>query len=175
MWKADSLKKTLMLRSSVQFSCSVLSNSWPHELPHTRLPVYHQLPELARLMSIELVMPSNHLILCRPLLPCLQSFPSSGSFPMSQFFASGGHRIGVSASTSVLPMNTQDWFPFRMDLLDLLEVQGTLKSILQHHSSKASIVWHPAFFIFQLSTSIHELVGHKQFSSLLKNNLSLPF
>ena len=65
---------------------------------------------LLKLMSIESVMPSNHLILCRPLLSCLQSFPASGSFPVSQFFPSGGQRIGVSASASVLPMNIQDWF-----------------------------------------------------------------
>ena len=64
-----------------------------------------------KLMSIESVMPSNHVILCRPLLSRLQSFPPSGSFPMSQFFASGGQSIGVSASTSVLPVNTQDWSP----------------------------------------------------------------
>ena len=66
---------------------------------------------LLRLTSIELMMPSNHLILCRPLLPCLQSFPASGSFPVNQFFTSGGQRIGASASASVLPMNIQDWFP----------------------------------------------------------------
>ena len=66
---------------------------------------------LLKLMFIELVMPSNHLILCHPLLLPLQSFPASGSFQMSQLFASGGHSIGVSASTSVLPMNTQDWSP----------------------------------------------------------------
>ena len=63
---------------------------------------------LLKLMSIELVMPSNHLILCRPLLLHLQSFLASGSFQMSQFFASGGQSIGVSASASVLPMNIQD-------------------------------------------------------------------
>ena len=66
---------------------------------------------LIKLISIESVMPSNHLILSRPLLLLPQSFPSSGSFPMSQFFASGGQGIGVSASASVLPMNIQDWFP----------------------------------------------------------------
>ena len=63
---------------------------------------------LPKLMSVESVMPSNHLILCHPLLFPPQSFPASGSFPRSQFFASGGQSIGVSASTSVLPMNTQD-------------------------------------------------------------------
>ena len=67
---------------------------------------------------------------------------------MSQLFASGGQSIGVSASTSVLPMNIQS---FRMDWLDLLAVQGTLKSVLQYHSSKASILWCSAFFIVQLS------------------------
>ena len=63
------------------------------------------------LMSIELVTPSNHLILCNPFSSCLQSFPASGSFQMSQLFALGGQSIGVSASVSVLPMNIQDWFP----------------------------------------------------------------
>ena len=67
---------------------------------------------LPRLMCIELVMPSNCLILCHPLLPP-SIFPASGSFPRSQFFTSGGQSIGVSASTSVLPMNTQDWSPLR--------------------------------------------------------------
>ena len=62
-------------------------------------------------MSIELVMLSNHLILCRPFSSCPQSFPASGSFQMSQLFAWGGQSIGVSASASVLPMNTQDWYP----------------------------------------------------------------
>ena len=66
---------------------------------------------LFKFMSIESVMPSYHLIICRPLLSCLQSFPASGSFPMSQFFASGSQNIGVSASASILPMNIQDWFP----------------------------------------------------------------
>ena len=66
---------------------------------------------LLKLMSIELVMPSNHLILYHPFSSCLQSFPASGSFQMSQFFALGGQSIGISASASVLPMNIQDWFP----------------------------------------------------------------
>ena len=64
---------------------------------------------LLKLMSVESVMPSNHLILCGPPLLLLQSFPASGSFPMSQFFASGGQSIG--ASSSVLPVNIRDWFP----------------------------------------------------------------
>ena len=68
---------------------------------------------LLKLMSIVTVIPSNHLILRRPLLPLPSSFPSSGSFQMSQFFASGDQSIGVSASASVFPMNIQDWFPLR--------------------------------------------------------------
>ena len=81
----------------------------------------------------------------------LQSFPASGSFLMSQFFSSGGQSIGVSASPTVLPMDIQDWFPLRIDWLDLLTVQGILKSLLQHNSSKASIFQHSAFFRVQLS------------------------
>ena len=67
--------------------------------------------DCSKLMSIESVMPSNYLILCHPLSSCLQSFPASGSFLMSQFFTSSGQSIGVSASASVLSMNIQDWFP----------------------------------------------------------------
>ena len=81
-----------------------------------------------------------------PFSSCPQSLPASESFPMSQLFAWGGQSTGVSASASVLPMNTQDWSPLGMDWLDLLAVQGTLKSLLQHHSSKASILRHSAFF-----------------------------
>ena len=66
---------------------------------------------LLKLVSFTSVMPSNHLILCRPFSSCLQSFPESGSFQMSQLFASGSQRIGVSASASALPMYIQDWFP----------------------------------------------------------------
>ena len=67
-------------------------------------------PSLLKLLSTESVMPSNHLILCHPLHLCLQSCSAPGSFPMNQFFTSGGQSIGVSASASVLPMNIQDWF-----------------------------------------------------------------
>ena len=80
-----------------------------------------------------------------------QSLPASGSFQMSQFFTSGGQSIGVSALASVLPMNIQWLISFKIDWLDLLAVQGTLKSLLQHHSSKATILWHSTFFIVQLS------------------------
>ena len=81
-----------------------------------------------------------------PFSSCLQSFPASGSFQMSQFFASGGQSLGVSASASVLPMNTQDWFPLGWTGW-ISVVQGTLKSLFQHHRSKTSILWHSAFYI----------------------------
>ena len=70
---------------------------------------------------------------------------------MSQLFASGGQSIGASASASVLPMNIQDSISFRIHWFDFLAVQGTLRSLLQHHSSKVSILWHSAFFTVQLS------------------------
>ena len=85
-----------------------------------------------------------------PFPSCLQSFPASGSYQMSQFFASGGQSIGVSASASVLPMNS-GLISFRMDWLDLLAVQGTLKNHPQYHNSKASVLWCSAFFTVQLS------------------------
>ena len=70
-------------------------------------------------MPIQSLMPSDHIILCPPISSCPQSFPASGSFPVSQFFASGGQSIGVSASASVLPMNIQDWFPLNVLVLVL--------------------------------------------------------
>ena len=101
---------------------------------------------LLKLMSIELVMPSNHLI-----LSCPQSFPASGCFQMSWLFTSGGQITGASASASVLPMNIQGWFPLGYDWFDLLEVQGTLKSLLQHHNLKASILQCSAFLMIQFA------------------------
>ena len=94
--------------SSVAQSCPALCDPMNRNIPG--LPVHHQLQSLLKLMSIESVMPSNHLILCWPLLPA-SIFSASGSFQISQFFTSGGQSTGVSASASALPMNTQDWFP----------------------------------------------------------------
>ena len=106
--------------------------------------------KLLKLMSIELVMPSNHLILVIPF-SCLQSFPASRSFLISQFFTWGGQSIGVSASASVLPMNTQDWSPLGWTSWISLQSKRTLNSLLECHSSKASIIQHSAFLIVQLS------------------------
>ena len=91
---------------------------------------------LLKLMSIESVMSSNHLILCCSLLLLPSTFPASGSFPMSWFFASGCQYWNFSFSIS--PSNEYSGLiSFRMDWLDLFAVQGTLKSLLQHHSSKS--------------------------------------
>ena len=132
--------------SSVQFSHSVMSDFLrPHEPQHARPPCPSPTPR---------VYPNPcplswwcHPTISSSVVPfssCPLSFPASGSFPMSQFFAWGGQNIGVSALASVLPMNTQDW-------LDILAVQGSFKSLLQHHSSKVSILRCSAFFIIQLS------------------------
>ena len=96
---------------SVQFSHSVMSDSlWLHELQHARPPCPSPTPGVHS-NSIESVMPSSHLILCHPLLLLPPILPASKSFPMSQLFTWGGQSNGVSASASVLPMNTQDWSP----------------------------------------------------------------
>ena len=112
--ETDTLKnRSFMIKISVQFSCSVMSDSlWPHGLQHTRLPCPSPTPRAC----------SNSCPLSRwchptisssavPFSSCLQSFPASGSFPVSWFFASGGQSIGVSASASVRPVNILDWFP----------------------------------------------------------------
>ena len=114
------------------------------------LPVHHQLPESIQTQSTESAMPSNHLILCRPLLLLPSIFPSIRVFQMSQLLPSGGQSIGASASTSVLPMNTQDWSPLGWTGGISLQSKG-LSRVLQHHSSKASILPCSAFFIVQLS------------------------
>ena len=108
--------------SSVQFSHLVVSNSLrPHGLQHARLPCPTNSQSLLKLMSIEWVMSSNHLILCCPLLLLPSIFPGYGSFLMSQLFASDGHCTGVSASASVLTMNIQGWFPLGLTVLTPLQ------------------------------------------------------
>ena len=101
-------------------------------------------------MSIELVMPSNHLILCRPLLLLLTIFPSIRVFSNESVLRIRWPKYW-SFSFNISPINEHPGLIFRMDCLDLLAVQGTLKSLLQHHSSEASILKRSAFFIVQLS------------------------
>ena len=106
--------------SSVAQSCPTLSD--PVDCSTPGLSITNS-QSLLKLMSFELVMPSNHVILCRTLLFLPSIFPASGSFQMSQFFASGDQRIGVSVSASVLPMNIQDSFPLRLTGL-ILQSKG---------------------------------------------------
>ena len=139
---------------SVQFSCSVVSDYLrPRELQHARPPCPPQTPRVHSGSR-----PSSkrcHPAISSSAVPfssCPQSLPASEFFPMSQFFASGGQNIGASFSFSISPSNEYSGLiSFRMDWLDLLAVQGTLKSLLQHRSSNASILRHSAFFIVQLS------------------------
>ena len=92
-----------------------------------------------------------------PFSSCPQSFPTSGSFPVSWLFTSGDQSIGASAS--VLPVNIQGWFFFfRIDWFDFRAVQGTLKSLLQHHGSKTSVLWCSAFFMVHLKMAIHPVL-----------------
>ena len=135
--------------SSVTQSCLTLQ---PHGLQHARLPCPSPIPGAC----------SNSCPLSQwwhptisssviPFSSCPQSFPASGSFPMSQLFASDGPKYW-SFSFNFSPSNEHsELISFRMNWLDLLAIQGTLKSLLQHHSSKASILRHSAFFIVQLS------------------------
>ena len=136
------VKSTLgSFRSSVQCSHSVVSDSFqPHGQQHTRPPCPYQLLEFTLTHGLELVMPSNHLILCRSLLLPPLIFPASESFQMSQFFASGGQSIGVSASASIFPMNIQDWFPLGFTGLIFLQSKG-----LSRVFSSTKIRKHPFF------------------------------
>ena len=129
----QSLRQVRLFATPWTAACQVslsITNSWS---PH-------------KLMSIELVI---HPTISSSLVPfsCLQSFPASGPFPVSQLFASGDQSIGAAASASVLPVNIQVNF-FRIDRFDLA-VQGTLKSLLQRHNSKASILRRSAFFMIR--------------------------
>ena len=99
-----------------------------------------------KLMSIESLVPSNHLILCQSLLLLPSIFLSIRVFSNESVICIRWPNIGVSASASVLPMNIQGWFPLGLTGLISLKVQGTLESLLQHHSSKGSVLWHSAFF-----------------------------
>ena len=142
------------LRWIVQFSCSLVSDFLRlHELQHARPPCPITNPQsLPKLLSIELVMPSNHLILCRPLLllppipPSIRVFSNESTLRMRwpKYWS-----FSFSSPSNEYP----GMISFRMGCLDLLVVQGTPKSLLQQHNSKASILRHSAFFIVQLSHS----------------------
>ena len=132
--------------SPVVQSCPTLCNSMDCSTPG--FPVHHQLLELTQTHVHQV---GGHPTISSSLVPfssCLQSFPASGSFPMSHFFTSSDQ----SCSFSISPSNEYSGLiSFRIDCFHLLSVQGTLKSLLQHHSSKASILQCSAFFVVQLS------------------------
>ena len=121
---------------------------WHDSMPG--FPVHHQLPELTQTVSIKSVMPSNHLILCHPLLllpsilPSIRVFSSEWVLPI-RWLKYWRFSFNISHSNEYSGL-----ISFGMDKLDILAVQGTLKSLLQHHSSKAPILWHSVFFIVQL-------------------------
>ena len=134
---------------SVTKVCLIVCNPMDYSMPVSLSSTVSQ--SLLKFMSIESVMLSNHLIFHCPLLFLPSVFPASGSFPMIWLFASGAQRIGASASASVLPVNIQSWFPLGLTGLIYLLSMGTLQNLLQHHNLKASILWHSAFFMVQLS------------------------
>ena len=141
--------KWMVQFSSVAQPCPTLCD--PMNCSTPGLPVHHQLPEFTQTHVHESVMPSSHLILCSPLLLLPSSFPS-----IRVFSDESALRIRCSKywsfSFNISPSSEHPGLiSFRMVWLDLLAVQGTLKSLLQHHSSKASILWCSAFFIVQLS------------------------
>ena len=124
---------------------------WNHTSLHARPPCPSPSPGVYSLMSIESVMPSSHLMLCRSLLLQPSIFPNIRVFSNASVLSIRWLKFWTF-SFNISPFNEYSGvISLRTDSLDLLAVQGTLKSLLQHHSSKASILWHSAFFIVQLS------------------------
>ena len=162
---------------SVQISCSVVSNSAaPSTAAHQASLSITNSQSFLKLMSIKLVMPSNHLILCRPLLLLPSIFPSIRVFPNESVLHIRWPKYW-NVSFHISPSNEYSrLISFRMDWFDLLAVQGTLKSLLQHHSSKASFLQCSAFFIVHLSHSYMTTGTRRTFVgkviSLLFNMLS---
>ena len=137
--------------SSVQFLSHVLLFATPWTVAHQASLSITNSWSLPKLMSIESVMPSNHLILCHPFLLLPSIFPSIRVFSDESVLCIRRPKYW-SFSFNISPSNEYSrLISFRMDWLDLLAVQGTLKTILQHHSSKASVLQQSAFFIVQLS------------------------
>ena len=141
-------KSFLLLLLLFSQSCPTLCDPMDWSMPS--FPVLHCLPEFVQThvhWVCDAIQPTCPVI---PFSYCLQSFPASGSFPVSRLFASGGQSIGASVLASVLPMNIQGWFLLGLTVLIFLLSKG-LSRVLQHHSSKAPILWHSASFMVQLS------------------------
>ena len=139
--------------SSITQSCLTLCNPMNCSTPD--FPITNS-QGLLKLMSIKSVMASKHLMLYHPLLLLPSIFPSIRVFSVSQLFSSGGQSIGISDSASVFPMNIKDWF-LRIFWFYLLEVQGTLESLLQHHSEKSINSSVLSILYSQTFTSLHAL------------------
>ena len=169
--------------SKIPSSVQSLSPVWLFATPWTAArqtsPSITNSRSLLKLMSIELVIPSNHLILCSPLLLPPSNFPSIRVFPNESVLLI---RWPKYWSFSISPSNEcLGLISFRIDWFDLFAVQGTLKSLLQHHSLKASVLWHSAFFMVQLS-HLYMTTGKtialtiqtfiREVMSLILNNLS---
>ena len=145
-----------MTVTSVQSSHSVVSNPlWPHGLQHSRPPCPSPAPRAYSNSYLPFYLPSNHLILCHPLLLQPSIFPSIRIFPMSQFFPSDGQSIGVSASASVLAMNIQDWFPLGWTGWTFLQSKESQESspTPQFKSINSSVL---SFLYSPTLTSIHD-------------------
>ena len=155
MWCRHKSVKFLFC-TSVQFSRSVMFDSTTPSTAAAQASLsITNSQSLLKLMLIESVMPSNHLILCHPFSSCLQFFPASGSFPVSQFFLSSGQSIGASASASVFPMNIQDWLLLGwtgwISLLSKgLSIVFSNTTVQKHWCSVLSLLYGPTL------TSIHD-------------------
>ena len=141
------------MESSVQLLSYIRLFATPWTAAHQASPSNTKSLGLLKLMSIESVMPFNHLILCHPLLCLLSIFQGIRVFSNASVLRIRWPKYW-SFSFNISPSNEQTGLiSFRMDWLDLLAIKGTLKSLLQHHSSKASILWCSAFFMIQFSHS----------------------
>ena len=145
----------LFIKSPVHCCCSVAQSCRtlcdPLDCSTPGFPVLQSFPEFAKLMSIESMMTPNHVILCHPLLLLLQSFPTSGSFPVSRLCI----RWPKYWSFSISPSNEYSGsVSFKIDWFDLLAVQRTLKSLLRHHSSEVSVLQRSAFFTVLLYVQV---------------------
>ena len=152
--------------SSVTQSCPTLCD--PMNCSTPGLPVHHQLPELTQ-THVHRVSNAIHPTISSSVIPfsCLQSFPASGSFPRSQFFASGGQSIGVSASTSVLPMNIQDWFPLGWTAWISLQSKG-LSRVFSNTTFKSINSSALSFLYGSTLTSIHDYWKNHSFDYVFK-------
>ena len=143
------------IHQSIQFSCSVMCNSlWPHGLQHAILPCTSRTPGACSILSIESVIPSNHLILCHPLLLLPSTFPTIRVFPNESALHIRWPKYWSFSFSISLSNEYSGLISFSIDWLYLLSVQGTLKSLLQHHKSISSLVL--SLLYSPTLTSIHD-------------------